>query len=332
MTPAQFEAAHAARWRELEQLLEQAEERSARDGKRWDAARLAALYRSSCEQLALAQARAYPAHLVQRLELLTQRAHRLIYRPQGAQLARLRALALVDFPQAVRAHRGYLLVATLLFVLPLLAAAWACWRDPGFILHLMDARQVQNFDAMYGPGEGSLGRERDSATDWQMFGYYIMNNIGIGFQCFAAGIFAGIGSAFFLLFNGVFAGAVGGYLVARGYEENFLSFVVTHTAFEITAIVLAGAAGLRLGHAWIAPGRLPRLQALREAAREAVVVVYGVVGMLLIAAAVEAFWSSARWVAPAVKYGVGAACWSLVLAYLAFQGRPAPAAEEQHAR
>jgi hypothetical protein len=33
--------------------------------------------------------------------------------------------------------------------------------------------------------------------------------------------------------------------------------------------------------------------------------------------------SSARWVSPAVKYGVGAACWALVIAYLVFQGRPA---------
>lgn len=323
MSPAHFEAAHAPRWEELERLLDAAEG----SGKRrlWDGARLAALYRRSCEDLALAQARAYPVHLVQRLEAATQRAHRLIYRRQGLQLSALRALALQEFPQAVRAHGRYVLAATLLFVLPMLALGWACWKDPGFILHLLGADQVQHFDEMYGPGEGPLGRDRDADTDWRMFGFYIMNNIGVGFQCFAAGIFAGVGSAFFLLFNGLFAGAVGGYLIVRGYGENFLSFVVTHAAFELTAIVLAGAAGLRLGHAWLAPGRLTRLQALREASREAVVIVYGVVGMLLVAAAVEAFWSSARWVPPAVKYGVAAACWALVLGYLAFQGRGAPA-------
>jgi hypothetical protein len=75
------------------------------------------------------------------------------------------------------------------------------------------------------------------------------------------------------------------------------------------------------------------MESIKRAAREAVVVVYGVIGLLLIAAAVEAFWSSARWVAPQVKYGVGAACWALVLAYLAWQGRPrtagAPAARNE---
>ena len=55
----------------------------------------------------------------------------------------------------------------------------------------------------------------------------------------------------------------------------------------------------------------------------AIVIVYGVIAMLVIAAAVEAFWSSARWVPPEVKYGVGGACWLLVFAYLGLQGRPA---------
>lgn len=322
MTPRHFEAAHAARWEEFEELLQAAE--GGKKRRAWDGTRLASLYRRTCEDLALAQARAYPVHLVQRLEAATQRAHRLIYRRQGFELAQLRTLALVDFPQAVRAHRTYVLVATLLFVLPMLALAWACWKDPGFILHLLDAGEVQDFDDMYGPGDGPMGRNREADTDWQMFGFYIMNNIGVAFQCFAAGIFAGVGSAFFLVFNGLFGGAVGGYLVARGHGENFLSFVATHAAFELTAIVLAGAAGLRLGHAWVAPGRLTRLQSLRQASRQAIVVVYGVVGMLVIAAAVEAFWSSARWVAPAVKYGVAAACWALVLAYLTWQGRGVP--------
>lgn len=323
MSPLKFETDHAAAWAELEALLDAAEGQGKRKKVPLDGARLAALYRAVCEQLALAQARAYPIHLTQRLESLTQRAHQLIYRRRAWGMARLARLALVDFPQAVRAHRRYLLAAALLFTVPALGAAWAAWRDPGFILHLVDAQQVQSFDAMYGDNEHALGRERAAATDWQMFGFYIMHNIGLGFQCFAAGIFAGLGSAFFLVFNGLFLGVLSGYLVAGGYAENFLSFVVTHSAFELTAIVLAGAAGLRLGHSWLAPGRLTRLEAIKLAAREAVVVIYGVIGLLLIAAAVEAFWSSARWVAPTVKYAVGAACWTLVLAYLAWQGRPA---------
>ena len=321
MTPLDFEAAYTPLWTELEAVITAAETQ-----RKFDGARLATLYRRVCEHLALAQARAYPIHLTQRLEGLTQSAHRLIYRQHDYGLARFARLALVDFPEAVRAHRGYLLVSALMFVLPLLAAGWAAYRDPGFILHLLDASAVQQFDSMYSDSAESLGRTRSAGDDWQMFGFYIMHNIGIGFRCFAAGIFAGVGSAAVVVFNGVQIGAVGGYLIAAGHAENFCSFVITHSAFELTAIVLAGAAGLRLGYAWVAPGRYTRLESLRLAARHAVVIVYGVIGLLLIAAAIEAFWSSARWIAPAVKYGVGGACWVLVLAYLGWQGRPRAAA------
>lgn len=343
MTPLLFETANAPLWHELEAALDRAEnklspktsDKKTRDKKvkppPLDGARLAELYRRSCEHLALAQARAYPIHLTQRLESLTQRAHRLIYRRHDYGLARLKQLVLVDFPQSVRAHRWYLLAATLMFTLPAIVVGWATYQDPGFILHLADAQQAQQFDRMYDENARAFGRMRNADTDWQMFGYYVMHNIGIGFQCFAGGLFAGIGSAYYLIFNGIFLGGVAGYLTSRGHTENFYSFVVTHGAFELTAIVLSGAAGLRLGHALLAPGRRTRLQALTHAADDTIVVVYGVIGMLVVAAAIEAFWSSARWIEPAVKYGVGAACWALVVAYLVWQGRPALATGGAHA-
>jgi uncharacterized membrane protein SpoIIM required for sporulation len=156
-----------------------------------------------------------------------------------------------------------------------------------------------------------------------MFGFYIANNIGVAFQCFASGLFAGVGSLFFLAFNGAYGGAIAGYLTEKGLGSTFYSFVVTHAAFELTAIVLSGAAGLRLGHALLAPGRYTRLQSLVRAAKESAVIIYGVMAMLLIAAALEAFWSSAKWMPQMMKYGVAAICWIAVLSYLTLQGRSA---------
>jgi uncharacterized membrane protein SpoIIM required for sporulation len=99
--------------------------------------------------------------------------------------------------------------------------------------------------------------------------------------------------------------------------------VVTHGAFELTAIVLSGAAGLRLGHSIISPGRNSRVQSLVRAARECIPIIYGFVIMLIIAAAIEAFWSSARWLPLPLKYSVAGVCWIAVLAYLTLQGRRA---------
>jgi uncharacterized membrane protein SpoIIM required for sporulation len=333
MTPLQFEAEYAPAWTELDVALTHVEagrqrggllrrRRPGPSGEAPDAARLAALYRRACEHLALARSRAYPAHLTNRLESLTQRAHQLIYRRTDYGADRFARLFLIDFPQAVRAHSRYVLVASLVFALPLVLLGVATYLDPGFILTMHDAEAVQDYERMYGPGAESIGRERGAQTDWKMFGFYIMNNISIAFKCFAGGIFLGVGSLFFLAYNGISAGSLAGYLTARGHGETFYSFVVTHGAFELTAIVLSGAAGLRLGHALLAPGRRTRRAALELAAREAAVIVYGVVALLLIAAGLEAFWSSARWVAPAAKFAAGAVCWTLVIAYLVGQGRP----------
>jgi uncharacterized membrane protein SpoIIM required for sporulation len=176
---------------------------------------------------------------------------------------------------------------------------------------------------MYSTHAESIGRQRGAETDVAMFGFYIFNNVSVAFRCFASGLAAGIGSLFYLAYNGILLGVVAGYLTERGMAATFFSFVVTHSAFELTAIVLSGAAGLSIGHSLLAPGRQTRTQSLVAAARESIVVVYGCVGMLIIAAAFEAFWSSAKWIPELVKYSVAAVCWSGVFIYLTWQGRRA---------
>ncbi len=77
-----------------------------------------------------------------------------------------------------------------------------------------------------------------------------------------------------------------------------------------------------LGYAGIAPGRKRRWQAIRDAAVESMPLVYGGFGLLLIAAFVEAFWSSTSWPPAWTKYTVGGILWALVAAYFAVAGRP----------
>jgi uncharacterized membrane protein SpoIIM required for sporulation len=323
MTPLHFENLYRAEWDELEAQLTlildgRENQKNGRDPVRGE--RVAELYRRACEHLALARARNYPRYLLDRLDGLTADAHQVIYQRREFGVTRAKRAILYDFPRAVRAHAGYVWASAALFVLPLLLVGWLVYERPDLILSVTSAEEAAMYEEMYSDAAESIGA-RGADTDWAMFGFYIRNNIGIAFQCFAAGIFLGVGSMFFLLFNGVAIGAVAGYLTERGLGETFYSFVVTHGAFELTAIVLSGAAGLRLGHALIAPGRRTRVQSLTQAAREAMPIIYGFVVMLLIAAAIEAFWSSARWLPLQIKYGVAALCWISVLGYLGFQGR-----------
>jgi uncharacterized membrane protein SpoIIM required for sporulation len=157
-----------------------------------------------------------------------------------------------------------------------------------------------------------------------MFGYYIYNNIGLGFRTFAGGVLLGIGSAFMLVLNGVFIGAASGYLTARGFIETFYTFIAGHGAFELTGIVLAGVAGLKLGWAVVAPGRSSRVESLRQAAAGGVRLILGVAALLVLAAFIEAFWSSNRTIPADIKYAAGAIGWLLVSLYLTRAGRRAP--------
>ena len=319
MTPLQFEAQHAAAWQELDAALAPTSRK--RGSAPADRARIAALYRAACEHLAIAESRSYPVWLIERLEALTSRGHQLIYRQSDFGIDRLRRLFAIDFPSAVRVHRLQVLIALVAFAGPLLVIGVLSYLDPSLILSIQDAAMVEQFDEMYGDPDGPIGR-RDAASDWSMFGHYIRNNIGIAFQCFAGGLFFGIGSLFVVAVNGALIGSTAGYLTWRGFGANFYPFVITHGAFELTGIVLAGAAGLILGHSLLVPGRRSRLAALEHAARSAIVIVYGMTAMFAIAAVLEAFWSAARWVPAPLKIGVGAACWVAVIAYLVFQGRP----------
>jgi uncharacterized membrane protein SpoIIM required for sporulation len=326
MTPLRFEQTYQDEWTELEASLGRVLGRKAG----WSAprsavsgVRVAALYRRACENLALAQARCYPAYMVDRLERLTGDGHQVIYQRRIFGIARVKESVAVDFPSAVRNHASYVAVAAAAFLLPTLVIAVLVYWRPQLILSVVSSETAASFDEMYSASATSIGRTRTASTDWMMFGFYIRNNVSVAFQCFAGGLFAGLGTLFFLAYNGAVSGAVAGYLTERGLSPTFYSFIATHSAFELTAIVLSGTAGLRIGHALVAPGRLTRVQSLVLAARDSAVLLYGVTAMLLVAAAIEAFWSSAVWLPRAAKYASAIVCWTAVLGYFAFQGRRA---------
>jgi uncharacterized membrane protein SpoIIM required for sporulation len=315
-----FENRHQADWQAFAEQLD-ALERGTTDLQQ--CLGFAAAYRRLCQQLALAQARAYSNHLTEQLQQLVLRGHQQFYRhhsPLGAQLI---GFLLAGFPRLVRAEWRCVLVASLMFFGSLLGMGALVYLFPELIYSLVDPAQVASMEQMYDPDARRLGRfgERQSGDDWLMFGFYIMNNIGIAFQTFASGLLFGLGSLFFLLFNGLMIGAVAGHLTQIGYGETFWSFVIGHGAFELTAIALAGGAGLKLGWALLAPGRRSRSEALRLAAGRSVRLIGGVIVLLLLAAFVEAYWSSMTFAEPTAKYAVGAILWLLVLSYLLLAGR-----------
>jgi len=278
-------------------------------------------YRQLCYCLSLARERHYSPLLIHRLEALVFRGHQTFYQKRLGIFQNIYHFILHGFPQAVRQQSKFIWTASALFYLPTIVVFLLMLVFPDMIYMIVDPHAVTEMESMYDPAAERFGTERSSDNDFYMFGHYIQNNIGIAFKTFAGGILLTIGSQFFLLFNGFFFGAIAGHIYNIGYSETFFSFVIGHGAFELTGIVISGAAGLQLGWAILSPGVYSRKQALVNAAKSAIQLVYGCIFLLLIAAFVEAFWSSTHLVSANTKYWVGLGFWLIVLGYFTLLGR-----------
>lgn len=313
MKQQDFESRYSSLWEKLEEYI--------RKGSSESIGHFPQEYRQVCHHLAIAKHRRYSPYLIERLNQLVLECHHRLYRHHSRFNFQILKFIIVDFPGSLRENAYYVWLSTALFLLPGLLMFVVCYFNSDMIYSVMPAESVRDFEHMYDPASGAIGRERESDTDLMMFGFYIKNNIGISFQTFAGGILFGLGAAFFLFYNGLMIGATAGHITNIGYVDTFFPFVVGHGAFELTAIVFSGAAGLKIGFALIDPGPLTRIDALQKASRDAVKIIYGTTLMLVIAAFLEAFWSSSTNLPISVKYSVGAFFWAVVLLYCFFAGK-----------
>ncbi len=120
----------------------------------------------------------------------------------------------------------------------------------------------------------------------------ITNNVQVAFGAFALGITAGIGTVLVLVFNGLFFGAVLGLFANYHLAGWILTFVAGHGVLELTAIFIAGGAGLLVGRALVAPGDLARRDALVVHGRLAIRLVGAAACLLILAGLIEGFLSA----------------------------------------
>lgn len=150
------------------------------------------------------------------------------------------------------------------------------------------------------------------------------NNAWIAAQCVAFGI-TGVWPAGILLLNAVSVGIAGGVMHEQNAGADFWVSILPHGFMELTAIFVAGAAGLRIFWAWVAPGQKKRLASIAEEARRLITVTIGLTLVLLISGIVEGFVTPAPW-PDWLRIGIGAAVLAGYWAYaLILGGRAARA-------
>jgi uncharacterized membrane protein SpoIIM required for sporulation len=302
-------------WRELEDLVRRAGRRPERLGPE-GVRRLGALYRSAASDLALAR-RLFPRDpVVVRLETVVGRARHLVYGAGARRPSMIRFFTheywrfVAEKPAALAAS------AVLLFAPAALAGTWAM-RDAPAAAGLVPGE-------FRGVTEADRPWEHVPADEQAAFSTAVMtNNIRVTAVAFAGGILLGLLTAFVLVFNGVLLGAVAGLLVEAGNWRTFVELVTAHGVLELSCIVVAGAAGLRLGWSIVEPGKQTRRESLVAEARRSIGLVLGTVPWLVVAGIVEGFratWSDLGLGAVlGVGFGLGALYWALVWTL----GRPA---------
>jgi uncharacterized membrane protein SpoIIM required for sporulation len=278
-------------------------------------------FRELSQDLNTARAHGFDPALVERLNRMVLEGHQRLYDCREFSLKPLLIFVTHTFPRQVRANWRGLSAACLVFYGIALFFAVLCLRFPEMAYQVLPGNTAEDLEGMYNPGSSHFLKPREVTGDADMFGYYIYNNVSIAFRTFAGGILGGLGSLFFLAYNALILGAAAGHIINLGFGETFFSFIIGHSSFELTAIIFSAQAGLLLGYRFFAVRGLSRSASLRRAGREALPIVAGAALLLVIAAAVEAFWSSRSAIPPQIRYALGGLGWVLLILYFALAGR-----------
>lgn len=251
--------------------------------------RFSALYRAACTDLAMADQYQLPPATVEYLHRLVGRAHSQLYRSRRFGADKWILYLAKIAPQSIFRDPCVKVAFVVFFGLFTLSAliAWSEVRFPGFPERVIGKEQIRKMEESFDkPLEGNYNSYLAGA------GGYIKHNTSIGLQCFALGPLI-LPSLCALGYNAVVLGASFGYMARSDVEQGdvFFQFVTAHGVFELTAIALSAASGLRLGIGLFATGGLRRMESFRLNAERALPVILASVVLFFLAAFTEGFIS-----------------------------------------
>lgn len=311
-----FLATHEATWGRLAELTARASRSPRRLGED-DLSELVHLYERTGTLLSLARTRYGDPGLNARLSRLVAAAGAVIYGTRPRTLRGAGRFFTHTFPAALWQLRSFLALATALTFAPaLVVAAW-------FAAH------PAALEAVASPAERAAfvqaGTDYYSAQPSAVFASQVFtNNVRVALFAFTAGIAVCVFTAYILVTNGLRLGEFVAVFVSVGKGPQLFGLLVPHGLIELSAVVVAGAAGLRLGWTVVDPGDAPRVDALAAEGRRSVVLVFGAAAMLVVAGTIEGFVTGSA-LPTAVRIGVGLAVGGSFWVYAWTFGRRAAA-------
>lgn len=270
---------------------------------------MALLYRQVASDLSTLRQDRTSAALASQINALLARAHHIIYSSRKSSWRNLLLYLRDDYPRIFRQHISYVFASLVLLLAGALIAAAFTLTDPRFGERLAGPMVV-----------GAIARHEMwthsiVSVAPQMTSFIMTNNLSVSFVAFAGGLTFGALSVFEMFQNGLLLGAIGVLCGKAGMAIDLWSFVTPHGSLELPAIVIAGAAGIRLGHGMLFPGIYRWKDSVALAGRESVRLASGLIPMLIVAGTLEGFFSPSS--APVwLKFSVGGALFCLLLLWL----------------
>ena len=302
-------------WRRLETLLDRAERHAPKSLTDDEMLAIPQLDRSALSSLSVARATSLDQALIDYLEALSARAYFFVYGARATLLERLQSFFARDWPHAVKQLWRETIVSALLLFAGTLMAFLLVSADPDWYASFVSA-------------EMASGRDPNATTEFLRSTIYddgdadglgvfatslFTHNAQIALFAFALGFAFCAPTALLLVYNGCSLGAMFAVFASRGLGVEFAGWIFIHGVTELLAVILAGAAGLRIGWSIAFPGGLTRIAAAERAGRQGATVMMGVVVMLFIAGLLEGF-ARQLIVSDLIRFGVAAATavgWSM---------------------
>jgi uncharacterized membrane protein SpoIIM required for sporulation len=305
-------------WARLEDLTSRAQSGVGRlSGAEVD--ELVQLYQRTSAHLSYVRGYLREPTLIARLTRAVASANGLIYGKRARSLRAVGRFFTLSFPGAVHHCRRFIALAAAAFFVPALVMGVWLSLDPGALERSAPRKERQEYV------QERFEQYYSDQSPVAFFTQVTVNNIQVSFLAYAAGaVSGGLGALALLVYNGAPLGIVGAWMVAEGDLPRFLGFIVPHGAMELTAIVIAGGAGMAAGWAAVAPGDRTRADALRDEGQRSITVILGLTTMFVAAGTVEGFITG-RGLPPAMRVGIGVLLWLAYVGYLTVQGRIAAA-------
>jgi uncharacterized membrane protein SpoIIM required for sporulation len=311
-----FIVRNAGAWHRLEELTSRARRSGQRNLAPAEVDELVALYQRTGAQLSHARSYYDDPGLTARLTTLVAAANAAIYGSQPVSIRSLGRFFTETFPAAVYVSRRFILVAAALLFVPMIAVgAWLGTSDRALDVALpKEAREAyleSQFEDYY---SSQPAAEFSTAV--------LVNNIRVSFVLFALGVFLCVGTAAYLAYQGFAIGEVSGLFFHEHELGKFFGLILPHGLLELTAVTIAGAAGLRLGWIVIAPGDRPRGEALADEGRRSVVIVLGLMLCFVVAGIIEGFVTPSD-LPTAARVGIGVLVELAFIFWIVTRGRDA---------